>query len=71
MEYGGAYEILSSFFIIHCTVRIWCTSKHKTTQIMSAIVAPLTLKFDRATRPFLKFDRRHWTLLKLTERNKK
>ena len=23
----------------------------------------LTLKFDRASRPFLKFDRRHWTIL--------
>ena len=32
---------------------------------------PSTLKFDRVTQPFLKFDRRHWTLLKSTERNKK
>ena len=29
-------------------------------------MGPLTLKFDRATRLFLKFDRRHWTILKLT-----
>ena len=35
------------------------------------ILWPLTLKFDRATRPFLKFDRRHWTLLKSRERNEK
>ena len=27
---------------------------------------PLTLKFDRLTRPFLKFNRRHWTLFKST-----
>ena len=31
---------------------------------------PLILKFDRATQPFLKFDRRHWTLLKSTEKKK-
>ena len=31
-----------------------------------SIWGPLTLKFDRATRPVLKFDRRHWTCLRLT-----
>ena len=31
----------------------------------------LALKFDKATRPFLIFDRRHWTLLESTERSKK
>ena len=30
------------------------------------IVGPLTLKFDRATPPFLKIDRRYGTVLKLT-----
>ena len=30
------------------------------------ISGPLTLKFDRATHAFLKFDRRHWTILKST-----
>ena len=29
-------------------------------------MGPLTLKIDRATRPLLKFDRRHWTTLKPT-----
>ena len=27
---------------------------------------PLTFKFDRAIQPFLKIDRRHWTILKST-----
>ena len=30
------------------------------------IWGPLTLKFDRVTQPFLKIDRRHWTILKST-----
>ena len=30
------------------------------------VLGPLTLKFDRATLSFLKFDRRHWTPLKST-----
>ena len=38
---------------------------------MHDTLGPLTPKFDRATQPFHKFDRRHWTLLKSTERKKK
>ena len=31
---------------------------------------PLTLKFIGATMPFLKFDRRHWTVFKSTDKFK-